>query len=96
MVDLPRIPSSDTRVIFIQVIISISIAIAMKLTNGKNHHPQQNYDDDKNLEDTPTGKSSVGILGVCHHGHGHCHGHGSHMCRQGQVWFFLVRVMVIV
>ena len=35
MEDLPRIPPSDTRVIFIQIIISINIAIAMKLTNGK-------------------------------------------------------------
>ena len=33
MVDLPRIPPSDTKVIFIQIIISINIA--MKLTNGK-------------------------------------------------------------
>ena len=35
MEDLPRIPPSDTKVIFIQIIISINIAIAMKLTNGK-------------------------------------------------------------
>ena len=67
MEDLPRIPPSDTRVILIQIIISINIAIAMKLTNGKIiMDPQHNDDDDKNPEDTPTGKSSVGILGVCH------------------------------
>ena len=57
--------------------ISINIAITMKLTNGKLHHPQyDNDDDDKNPEDTPTGKSSVGILGVCHH-HDH-HDHHPH------------------
>ena len=66
MEDLPRIPPSDTKVIFIQIIISINIAITMKFTNGKLHHPQHN-DDDDNPEDTPTGKSSVGILGVCCH-----------------------------
>ena len=64
MEDLPRIPPSDARVIFIQIIISINIAITMKFTNGKLHHPQHN-DDDDNPEDTPTGKSSEGILGVC-------------------------------
>ena len=64
MEDLPRIPPSVSRVIFIQIIISINIAITMKFTNGKLHHPQHN-DDDDNPEDTPTGKSSVGILNVC-------------------------------
>ena len=75
MADLPRIPPSDTRVILIQIIISINIAIAMKLTNGKIiiHNTQHNDDDDKNPEDTPTGKTSVGILGVCHHHHHHHH-----------------------
>ena len=75
MEDLPRIPPSDTKVIFIQIIISINIAITMKFTNGKLHHPQHN-DDDDNPEDTPTGKSSVGILGVCHHHHNPHH----HIC----------------
>ena len=35
----------------------------------QNYHPQHNDGDDKNPEDTPTGKSSVGIFGVCQEHH---------------------------